>query len=252
MRAQIFALTLACTLTASLSAQVTPWQTQIVASPDAQTLPEDRGADGLAQTLNKLHTWASVMIIVAHPDDEDGGMAALESRGLGARAAIMTLTRGEGGQDAMSSETDDALGLIRTNELLLCDQYSGTEQFFSRVADYGFSKTIEEAHEKWGDRALYDVVRAVRLYHPLILTSTFVGGITDGHGHHQVSGEAAQLAFKLAGDPSIFPDQIAQGLRPWSPLKVYARVPFFPVSDKGMFDYATNKWSPVEFHNYVT
>ena len=124
MRAPALALTLACTLTTTLCAQVTPWQTQIVASPDAQTLPEDRGADGLAQTLKKLHTWASVMIIVAHPDDEDGGMLTLESRGLGARTAIMTLTRGEGGQDAMTSSTEDELGLIRTNELLLCDQYS--------------------------------------------------------------------------------------------------------------------------------
>ncbi|HEX5234776.1 MAG TPA: PIG-L family deacetylase [Silvibacterium sp.] len=253
MRAPALALTLACTLTASLYAQVTPWQTQIVASPDAQTLPEDRGADGLAQTLKKLHTWASVMIIVAHPDDEDGGMLTLESRGLGARTAVMTLTRGEGGQDAMSSATGDALGLIRTNELLLCDEYLGSEQFFSRVADYGFSKTIEEAHQQWGrDRVLYDVVRAVRLYRPLIVTSTFVGGITDGHGHHQVSGEAAQEVFKLAGDPNVFPDQIAQGLRPWSPLRVYARSPFSPVSAKGMFDYATGKWAPVHFYNYVT
>ena len=247
------ALTLACTLTASLNAQVTPWQTQIVASPDAQTLPEDRGADGLAQTLKKLHTWASVMMIVAHPDDEDGGMLALESRGLGARTAIMTLTRGEGGQDAMTSSTEDELGLIRTNELLLCDEYSGSEQFFSRVTDYGFSKTIEEAHQQWGrDRVLYDVVRAVRLYRPLIVTSVFIGGITDGHGHHQVSGEAAQLVFKMAGDPNVFPDQIAQGLRPWSPLKVYGREPFAPVTGKGMFDYATNKWAPPRFYNYVT
>jgi LmbE family N-acetylglucosaminyl deacetylase len=253
MRASALALILSCTLSVSLHAQVTPWQTQIVASPDAETLPEDRGADGLAQTLKKLHTWASVMMIVAHPDDEDGGMLAMESRGLGARTALMTLTRGEGGQDAMSSEVDDALGLIRTNELLLCDQYSGSEQFFSRVADYGFSKTIEEAHEKWGrDRVMYDVVRAVRLYRPLILTSVFTGNITDGHGHHQVSGEAAQLAFKMAGDPNVFPDQIAEGLRPWSPLRVYARAPFFPVTSKGMFDYATNKWSPVLFHDYVT
>jgi LmbE family N-acetylglucosaminyl deacetylase len=253
MRSLALVLTLFCTAAALLCAQVTPWQTQIVASPDAHTLPEDRGADGLAQTLKKLHTWASVMMIVAHPDDEDGGMLAYESRGLGARTAIMTLTRGEGGQDAMSSATDDALGLIRTNELLLCDQYSGSQQFFSRVADYGFSKTIEEAHEKWGrDRVLYDVVRAVRLYRPLVVTSVFVGGITDGHGHHQVSGEAAQLVFKLAGDPNVFPDQIAQGLRPWSPLKVYAREPFFHVTSKGMFDYATNKWSPVRFYNYVS
>jgi LmbE family N-acetylglucosaminyl deacetylase len=246
-------LTLACLLTAPLFAQVTPWQTEITASPDAKTLPEDRGADGLAQTLKKLHTWASLMMIVAHPDDEDGGMLTLESRGLGARTAILTLTRGEGGQNAMSSEEDDALGLIRTNELLLADQYSGTEQLFSRVADYGFSKTIDEAHEKWGrDRVLYDVVRAVRLCRPLVITSVFTGNITDGHGHHQVSGEAAQEVFKLAGDPTVFPDQIAQGLRPWSPLKVYARIPFFAATSQGIYDYATQKWSPVRFYDYVT
>lgn len=247
-------LALVCTLSAgSLLAQVTPWQTQIVASPDAQTLPEDRGADGLAQTLRKLHTWASLMTIVAHPDDEDGGLLTLESRGLGARTALLTLTRGEGGQNAMSSEADDALGLIRTNELLLADQYSGTEQFFSRVADYGFSKTIDEAHEKWGrDRVLYDAVRAVRMYRPLVVTSVFVGGITDGHGHHQVAGEAAQEVYKLAGDPSVFPDQIAEGLLPWKPLKIYERLPFFSITQQGMFDYATNKWAPVRFYNYIT
>ncbi|MBV8673819.1 MAG: PIG-L family deacetylase [Acidobacteriaceae bacterium] len=244
---------LMCLIAGRGFAQVTPWQTAITASPDAQTLPEDRGADGLAQTLKKLHTWGSLMMIVAHPDDEDGGMLTLESRGFGARTAILTLTRGEGGQNAMSSETYDALGLIRTNELLLADEYSGTEQFFSRVADYGFSKTIEEAHEKWGrDRVLYDVVRAVRLYRPLVITSVFTGNITDGHGHHQVAGEAAQLAFKMAGDPTVFPDQIAQGLRPWSPLKVYARNPFFSATSRGIYDYATNKWSPVRFYDYVS
>lgn len=253
LRALAPAFALLCTLAAPLSAQVTPWQTQFVASPDARTLPEDRGADGLAQTLKKLHTWVSVMTIVAHPDDEDSGMLAYESRGLGARTALMTLTRGEGGQDAMSSASDDALGLIRTNELLLSDQFSGSQQFFSSVADFGFSKTKEETEQKWGlNRVMYDVVRAVRLYRPLILTSTFVGGITDGHGQHQVSGEAAQLAFKMAGDPSVFPDQIAAGLRPWTPLKVYEREPFFHVTPKGMYDYATNKWAPVRFYNYVS
>ncbi|MFT4113164.1 PIG-L family deacetylase [Silvibacterium sp.] len=236
----------------SLAAQVTPWQTSIVASADQQTLPEDRGADGLSLTLRKLHTWASLMMIVAHPDDEDSGMLTLESRGAGARTAILTLTRGEGGQNAMSGEADDALGLIRTNELLLADQYSGTEQFFSRVADYGFSKTLDEAHRKWGrDRVLYDAVRAVRLYRPLVVTSVFTGNITDGHGHHQMSGEAVQEVFRMAGDPNVFPDQIAAGLRPWSPVKVYARLPFFSITSKGMFDYATNKWAPVRFYDYV-
>lgn len=234
------------------SAQVVPWRTQNTASPDAQTLPQDRGADGLAQTLRKLDTWGSLLFIVAHPDDEDGGMLTYESRGLGVRTAILTLNRGEGGQNAMSDESYDALGLIRTNELLVADQYSGTEQYFTRVIDYGFSKTIDEAHQQWGrDRVLCDVVRVVRLYRPLVLASTFTGNITDGHGHHQVSGEMNQEAYLEAGDPSVCPDQIGAGLRPWSPLKVYARVPFFAASPQGIFDYATNKWSPVRLYDYV-
>jgi LmbE family N-acetylglucosaminyl deacetylase len=240
-------------LVLTASAQVVPWRTQIEASPDAQTLPADRGADGLAQTLRKLDTWASLLFIVAHPDDEDGGMLTYESRGVGARTAILTLTRGEGGQNAMSGESYDALGLIRTNELLLADQYSGSEQFFGTVADYGFSKTIEEAHQQWGrQRVLCDVVRVVRMDRPLVLASTFTGNITDGHGHHQVAGEMNQEAFTEAGNPAVCPDQIAAGLRPWSPLKVYARAPFFAPSSKGIFDYATNQWSPVRFYDYVT
>lgn len=256
---QIAALALAATTIAQAhiaQAQTIPWATQIAATPDAQTLPEDRGADGLWQTLRKLHTWASVMMIVAHPDDEDGGMMTYESRGVGARMAMLTLTRGEGGQNAMSSETYDALGLLRTNELLRADQFSGTEQYWSRVADYGFSKTIDEAFQQWGhDRVLYDVVRAVRMNRPLVITSVFTGNVTDGHGHHQVSGEMAQEVFKAAGDSNVFPDQIAAGLRPWSPLKVYARVPGFSIGGDGthktMFDYATGKSSPLHLHDYV-
>lgn len=237
----------------TLTAQVAPWQTKDSAATSAQTLPQDRGADGLAQTLRKLKTWGSMMMIVAHPDDEDGGLLTRLSRGRGDRVALFTITRGEGGQNAMSNETEDGLGLIRTNELLAADRYYGAQQYFSHFVDYGFSKTIAEAHRKWGDqKVLYDAVRAVRMYRPLVVSSVFVGGITDGHGHHQVAGEMAQKVFVDAGNPSIFPDQIAQGLLPWSPLKVYERVPSYDISSKGMFDYATNQWAPVRFYNYVT
>ena len=192
-------------------------------------------------------------MIVAHPDDEDGGMLTYESRGRGVRTSLMTLTRGEGGQNVMSSDADDALGLIRTNELLKADEYYGVEQYWGRVADYGFSKTIEEAFLQWGhERVLYDVVRAVRINRPLVITASFIGGITDGHGQHQVSGEMAQEVFTAAGDPNVFPDQIKAGLRPWSPLKVYARVPNYSIGKEGMFDYATGKWAPVRFYNYVS
>ena len=240
-------------LAVSAHSQVVPWATTRAPAVDSVPLPEDSGADGLAQTLGKLRTWGSLLMIVAHPDDEDGGMMAYESRGVGVRTALLTLTRGEGGQNALSAESYDALGLIRTNELLAADRYSGTEQLWGTEADYGFSKTKEEAFAQWGhERVLRDAVRAVREQRPLVLTSVFLGAVTDGHGHHQVAGEIAQEAFTAAGDPSMFPDQIAAGLRPWKPFAVFARVPFAPVTAQGMYDYATDSWAPPDFTNYVT
>ncbi len=216
----------------------------------ADTLPINHGAAALEQLLRKLRTRASMMLIVAHPDDEDSGLLTYESRGMGARVAMLTLTRGEGGQNLMTSDFNDALGLIRTQELLAEDRYTGTDQFFGTEVDFGFSKTKEESLKQWGhDRVLYDAVRAVRLYRPLVLASVFIGGVTDGHGQHQVSGEIAQEVFVAAADPKVFPEM---GLPPWAPLRVYARIPFAPITAQGMFDYATGKYLPPSFHNYVT
>ncbi|MGD0901670.1 MAG: PIG-L family deacetylase [Terracidiphilus sp.] len=219
----------------------------------ALPIAEDRGQAALEQSLKRLGTTASVLMIVAHPDDEDGALLAYLSRGLGARCTLLTLTRGEGGQNAMSADSYDALGLIRTNELLKADEYYGAKQLWGTEVDFGFSKTQEESFARWGhDRVLYDAVLAVRRERPQIIVSTFVGGITDGHGHHQVSGEIAQEAFKAAGDPKVFPEQLKDGLQPWQPLAVYSRTPFAPVNDGKMFDYATGKWAPARFKNYVT
>jgi LmbE family N-acetylglucosaminyl deacetylase len=219
----------------------------------ADTLPINHGAAALQQLLLKLRTRASMMLIVAHPDDEDSGLLTYESRGQGVRVAMMTLTRGEGGQNLMSADFNDALGLIRTQELLAEDRYTGVDQMFGTEVDFGFSKTKEEAFEQWThERVLYDAVRAVRLYRPLVLASVFVGGPTDGHGHHQVAGEICQEVFKAAADPNVFPEMIEEGLLPWAPLKVYARVPFSRVTADGMFDYATGKTIPTRFQNYVT
>src|SRR6516225_6243093 len=230
----------------------TPYDTSIKPSTAAQEIPANRGSAALWQSLKKLHTRASLIMITAHPDDEDGGMLTYESRGKGTRVALLTLNRGEGGANVMSSDYWDALGLVRTEELLAAGRYYGVQQYFTRVIDYGFSKTKEEALEKWGhDRVLSDAVRVVRMTRPLVVTSVFVGGPTDGHGNHQVAGQMGQEVYTAAGDPNMFPDQIQAGLRPWTPLKVYARVPFMRVTDKGMYDYATGKWTPVGLYNYV-
>jgi LmbE family N-acetylglucosaminyl deacetylase len=222
-------------------------------SANALPLPEDRGAADLEQTIKRLGTTASVLAIVAHPDDEDGALLTYLARGLGARVTLMTLTRGEGGQNAMSAESYDALGLIRTQELLKADEYYGIQELWGTEADFGFSKTQQESFAKWGhDRVLYDAVLAVRLVRPRIILSTFVGAVSDGHGQHQVSGEIAQEAFKVAGDPKVFPEQFKLGVQPWQPLAVYSRAPFAPISGGRMFDYATGKSEPARFHNYVT
>lgn len=230
-----------------------PRQTAVTARIFYRPLEADRGASALWQSLLKLHTRASLMMVTAHPDDEDGGMLAYESRGQGARAALLTLNRGEAGQNVMSDNFWDQLGLVRTNELLEADRYYGVQQYFTRVADFGFSKTREEALKLWGyDRVLCDVVRVVRMNRPLVMTSVFIGNVTDGHGHHQVAGQMNQEAYKSAGDPNVCPAQIKEGLLPWTPLKVYARVPVFAVSPKGIYDYATDQWAPVRFFDYVT
>ena len=216
-------------------------------------LPENRGQSDLSRTLKELGSTASVMVIVAHPDDEDGPLMTYLSRGLGVRVSSLTLTRGEGGQNAMSSDIGDALGIIRTNELLKADEYYGAKQLWGTELDFGFSKTQEESFKQWThERVLYDAVLAVRRERPQVIMATFVGGVSDGHGQHQVSGEIAQEVFKAAGDPTVFPDQLKDGLEPWQPLAMYTRVPFAAATDRGIFDYATGKWAPIRFHNYIT
>ncbi len=228
--------------------------TAAAVTPDANAhrLALDRGTAGLWQTLLKLHTRASLIQFTAHPDDEDGGMLAYESRFAGVESTLFTLNRGEGGQNVMSSDFWDELGLVRTQELLAADRYYGVDQYFSRVADFGFTKTKQEALQKWGyDRVLYDSVRVVRMTRPLVVTSVFAGNVSDGHGQHQVAGEMAQEVYKAAADPSVFPDQIRAGLRAWAPLKVYVRLPFATITEKGVYDYATGNWAPARFRNYV-
>ncbi len=188
-----------------------------------EPLPQETGAAGLKLMLRRLQTTARLMQVTAHPDDEDGGMLTLEARGKGVSTLLMTLTRGEGGQNKLGSNLFDALGVLRTLELLASDRYYGVEQRFSRVADFGFSKTAEETFQKWQghDVALADMVRVIRTFRPDVLVARFSGTERDGHGHHQASAILTKEAFRAAGDPKRFPEQIAEGLEPWQPKKLY-------------------------------
>jgi LmbE family N-acetylglucosaminyl deacetylase len=186
-------------------------------------LPQDKGTNGLRLMLRKLSTTAQLMQTVAHPDDEDGGMLTLESRGRGDSVLLMTLNRGEGGQNKVGSNLSDVLGVLRTLELLAADEYYGVQERFSRVADFGFSKSPDETFAKWGGHevALGDMVRVIRTFHPDVLVARFSGTERDGHGHHQASSILTREAFRAAADPKRFPEQIAEGLSPWQAKKLY-------------------------------
>ncbi len=223
-----------------------------------EPLPQETGAAGLKLMLRRLQTTARLMQVDAHPDDEDGGMLTLEARGKGVSTLLMTLNRGEGGQNKLGSNLFDVLGVVRTLEVLAADRYYGVEQRFSRVADFGYSKTPEETFQKWQghDIALADIVRVVRTFRPDVLIARFSGTERDGHGHHQASAILTKEAFRAAADPNRFPEQIREGLQPWQPKKLYiGNVCGFGASTCDPANYTvklnTGKEDPVLGESYV-
>jgi len=191
----------------------------------ADTRPsEDRGAMALGQAINRLGVVGSVLHTGAHPDDEDSGLLAYLARGRQVRTAYLSLTRGDGGQNVIGPELYESLGVIRTEELLAARRIDGAQQFFTRAFDFGFSKSRTETLSKWDREAvLADMVRVIRTFRPLVIVSAWSGTPNDGHGHHQSAGLLTQEAYRVAADPSRFPEQIKEGLRPWQVKKLYLR-----------------------------
>ena len=227
-----FAFVLFLFLAAALSAQSAPAAQQAVQTVPApglgvrpEVLPWDDGEAGLQLLYKKLKTTGRLMMLDAHPDDEDGPTLTYEARGKGQQVLLMSLTRGEGGQNRTGSNLWDELGVLRTLELLESTRYYGTELRFSRAADFGFSKSPDEAFKKWGGHEvpLRDVVYVIREWKPDVLISRFSGTPRDGHGHHQAAGILAPEAVKCAADPKCFPDQLKgdHALSTWQVLKFY-------------------------------
>jgi LmbE family N-acetylglucosaminyl deacetylase len=172
--------------------------------------PGTGGVAALAGALAQLGANKRVLVIGAHPDDEDTELLAILSRGMGAQVAYLSLSRGEGGQNAIGPELGPELGIIRTEELLAARRLDGARQFFTRAYDFGFSKTVEETFRFWPrDSLLADVVAVIRRFRPQILVSIFSGTPRDGHGQHQAAGIVARQAFEALRDSS------------WGPLKLY-------------------------------
>lgn len=183
-------------------------------------LGQERGAAALDQLLRGITVTGRVLMVAAHPDDEDTNLLAQLVRGHQVQAAYLSLTRGDGGQNLIGNELGESLGAIRTEELLAARRVDGAQQFFTRAYDFGFSKNAEETFTQWDrEQILGDVVRVVRAFKPQVMVAVFSGTRLDGHGHHEASGILAREAFELAMDTLRFP--VATHGMPWTPSKFY-------------------------------
>lgn len=179
------------------------------------------------EALLPLGSVNSFMNTGAHPDDERSGLLAYLSRGEGARVVSVTANRGEGGQNAIGTEYNAALGVLRSREMEEASRAFGVDLYFlsegadDPIYDFGFSKSPEETFEHWGEEeTLRRLVRAVRESRPDVLFTSFLDTYGQ-HGHHRAVHQATLRAFDLAGDPEAFPEQLGAGLTPWQPRKLY-------------------------------
>jgi LmbE family N-acetylglucosaminyl deacetylase len=174
--------------------------------------------------LRKLASGATFLETTAHPDDEDNGLLVLLSRGRGMRTALLTMTRGDGGQNMIGPEIFEAIGIVRSAELMAMHRYDRAEQYFTRAYEFGYSFSVEETFQKWGkEEILADVVRIIRTVRPDVIGCMSPTGEGGGQ-HHQTTARLTIEAFRAAADPNRFPEQIKEGLRPWQPLKLYTQL----------------------------
>ncbi|MBI1841689.1 MAG: PIG-L family deacetylase, partial [Verrucomicrobia bacterium] len=183
---------------------------------------EPSPAASILQALRGFREMGSVLHLAAHPDDENTQLITYLARGRGYRTAYLSITRGDGGQNEIGPEFDEKLGVARTQELMAARKLDGGRQFFTRAIDFGFSKTPEETLRLWDrQQVLSDVVRVIRTFRPDVIVTRFpIPPGSGGHGHHTASAMLAVEAFKVCGDASAFPEQLAEGLKPWQPKRV--------------------------------
>ena len=189
--------------------------------PGISQVAEPPPATAILQDLRSFREMGSVLFVAAHPDDENNQLIAYLARGRNYRMAYLSLTRGDGGQNVLGPEFGDELGIIRTEELLAARRVDGGRQFFSRAVDFGFSKDYLETLRIWDrQQVVADIVRLIREFRPDVVIARFSPLPGNTHGHHTASTVLALEAFKLAGDPNSFPDQLREGLTPWQPKRI--------------------------------
>ena len=181
-----------------------------------------RNAAEIRLALEKLNILGSVLYVGAHPDDENTGLIAYWAKEKKYRAAYLSITRGDGGQNLIGTEKGGDIGILRTQELLAARNFDGGEQFFTRAIDFGYSKTVKESFEFWGrEKILSDVVWVIRNFRPDTIVLRFsTDEVSGSHGHHPAGSILAVDAFTAAADPSRFPEQLKY-VKPWQAKRVF-------------------------------
>ncbi len=213
----------------------------------AQVAPGGSSVVGVGLALRQADGVKRVLMVGAHPDDEDTGLLAALARGMGVETAYLSLTRGDGGQNLIGPELGERLGIIRTGELEAARRLDGARQFFTRAYDYGFSKSADEAFSHWpGAEVLRDVVSVIRTFRPQVIVSVWSGTTRDGHGQHQASGILTTEAFDAAADPDRFTDLPGLASQPWRTDKLYQSVRFRgPTSVEAPVNVPTGTFDPL-------
>lgn len=180
---------------------------------------------------------ADILLIVAHPDDESlvTGYLARAVYDEHKRVAVLYGTCGSAGGNAVTYEQASALCAVRKIEGRRALASLGIMNVWFLGGLDTPTQNVLESLEHWNHGAVLErAVRLVRLTRPEVIV-TWLPDYVDGenHGDHQASAVIATEAFDMAGDPTIFPEQVAaprnyqlignltEGLRPWQPEKLY-------------------------------
>lgn len=210
----LIALVLAVSAPAGVPVAAQNRMTYSVVSPD-------NGHVALGLAIRRLNVSGTFMQAPAHPDDETNALFALFTHGMGLRSVDVQNNRGEGGQNEIGPELFRDIGVLRTSELVAAHRIDGAEQYFTRAIDYGYSFDPEEVINKWGrDAIIGDYVRLIRTLRPDVMVTMNIQG-RGGDRAHEATTVLAREAYRAAGNPTMYPEQIREGLHPWQPRKLY-------------------------------
>jgi len=218
--------------------------------------PTQPDAADILLKLKKLNFLGTVLYVAAHPDDENTRLIAYMANEKLANTAYLSMTRGDGGQNLIGPEIREALGAIRTQELLSARSIDGGKQFFTRTNDFGYSKSADETQEIWDrEKALSDVVWVYRKFQPDVIITRFPPDGRGGHGHHTTSAIFAQEAFDIAADKSRYPEQL-QYVDTWQPKRLYTNTgrwwnPDISPETEGVVTIDVGEYNPLVGESYT-